>query len=250
MKKFIVAAITMFTIATQAQIVSVTGKDGVEITDGYTYSTNSLATEQGEAGYMPIQVTNLTGDDIYVKLKMDSFENASGNQDFIFFCFGQQCYYSVSTGSTVPENIAAAKISAGSHNDLQDHFANGYAGDTEGQDVIYHMSLVQYSSDGTEGDVIMSFSFRYTTAANVEDFSGLKNIGINLNNTVVTNDLTVDAKGNATLEIFDLNGRLVKNADIKGGTQSVNLSSLLPAVYIARFTNNENKVSQVKIVKK
>ncbi|NDI97951.1 T9SS type A sorting domain-containing protein [Flavobacterium sp. LaA7.5] len=250
MKNFIIAAITLFAITSQAQDITVTGKDGIVITDGYTYSTNSLDTESGEGGYMPIQVTNNTAEDIYVKLKMDSFENASGNENFIFFCFGEQCYFSVSEGSTVPEDINAAKISAGSHNPNADHFANAYAGDVAEQDVIYNMSLVQYNPDGTEGDVIMSFSFRYTTAAGIEDVTGLNNIGITLNSTVVTDNLDIDAKNDAKLEVYDLNGKLVKNTIIKSGTQSIDFSNLSSSIYIARFTNSENKVSQVKLVKK
>lgn len=250
MKKIILVAATMLTIALQAQTVSVTGKDGITITDGYTYTTNSLNTDEGEDGYMPIVVTNLTSEDIYVKLRMDSMENAAGNEFFIFFCFGEQCYFSVSEGSSVPSNVDQGKITAGGTNHIDDHFASGYGGDTAGQDVIYNMSLVQYDSDDTEIGTLLSFSYVYSPTANVNDIEGLSNLGINLKNTVVTDVLQLDSSITANVELFDLNGKKVQANTIKNGYQTLDLSALTPSVYIAKFTTEDNRTSQIKIVKK
>lgn len=250
MKKFILAAAAMLTMAVQAQTVSVTGKDGVTITDGYTYTTNSLNTNEGEDGYMPIIVTNLTDGDIYVRLRMDSMENANGNENFIFFCFGQQCYYSVSVGNAVPSNINQGLITAGGHNDFADHFANGYGGDASGENVVYNMSLVQFTSDGTEVGTLLSFSYVYNPTAGVNDIEGLSNLGINLKNTVVADALQLDSSVAANLEIYDLNGKKVQVAAIKNGYQTLDLSTLSSSIYIAKFTTENNRTSQVKIVKK
>lgn len=250
MKKIIFIAGLLICSLTKAQTVSVTGKDGVTITDGYTYTTNSLNTNEGEDGYMPIIVTNLTSEDIYVKLKMDSMENATGNQNFIFFCFGEQCYFSVSEGTSVPSNVIQGRILAGETNDTADHFANAYNGDTPGEDVIYNMSLVQYSSDGTEGDTLLSFSYVYSPTANVNDIEGLSNLGINLKNTVVTDVLQLDSSIAANVELFDLNGKKVQANTIKNGYQTLDLSALTSSVYIAKFTTEDNRTSQIKIVKK
>ncbi|GGB68974.1 hypothetical protein GCM10007424_06170 [Flavobacterium suaedae] len=250
MKKFILAAAAMLTFAVQAQTVSVTGKDGVTITDGYTYTTNSLNTDEGEDGYMPIVVTNLTNDDIYVRLRMDSMENAAGNEFFIFFCFGEQCYFSVSEGSSVPSNLEQGKITAGGTNHIDDHFASGYGGDTAGENVVYNMSLVQFTSDGTEVGTLLSFSYVYNPTAGVNDIEGLSNLGINLKNTVVTDALQLDSSIAANVEIFDLNGKKVQAAAIKNGYQTIDLSALTSSIYIAKFTTEDNRTSQVKIVKK
>ena len=74
-------------------------------------------------------------------------------------------------------------------------------------------------------------------------------MGITVKNTVIKKQMDVTANQNAAIQVYNINGQLVKQASIVNGTQSVDLSSLNTAVYIVRFTNEENKTSQIRIVK-
>lgn len=251
MKKIILLAAVLVSTFAQAQIISVTGKNGQPITNDYEFVTNDLGITGPAA--LPIHVSNLTGEDIYVKLRMDAMENADNMEDMpgiaVQFCFGQLCYTEVEVDDVVPSGIGTAKIVADGQNDEADHFANNYPGDVEGVDVVYYMSLVQYNPDNTPGDVLLSFSYRYTTTAGVNNLDGLQNMGITVKNTVVKSNLELDAAIMANLDIIDVNGKLIKNVSINEGANTIDLSGLSAGVYFAKFTTGMNKSSQIKIVK-
>ena len=244
-------AAVLFTTYTQAQIIEVTGNDGEIITAGYEYVTNTLVSNQGAD--LPLHVKNLTNNDIYVKLRMDLVENAD-NMDFpstpgVQFCFGQLCYFEVQADDIVPTEIANALIPANGQNEDGNHFLNNYPGDNTGLPVKYTMTLVQYDAAGNFVTDLLTFKYIYDTTANVTDFSNLQNIGINVKNTVVKNTLDIEAAMAANLEVFDINGKMIKNMAINNGATAADLSSLNSGIYIARFTTEDNKTAQIRIVK-
>lgn len=247
MKKIIFAAVLFAASFANAQI-SVEGNNGVQITDGYEYVTNQLGLE-GEAR-LKILVTNNSEDEtIRLKLKLVSMENANGNNEFIQFCFDSQCYIGVETGSTVPSATGGAILAPGGRNNASDHFANAFAGDTPGQQVVYNLAIIEVSATGQELGTLLTFSYTYKPTAGLSDFASLQQMGITINNTIVKNTLEVMANQDAKLEVININGQSVKNATIVSGSQSIDLSGLSSAVYFAKFTNSENKTSQIRIVK-
>jgi hypothetical protein len=251
MKKIILMGAVLFASYAQAQIIEVTGNDGEIITPGYEYVTNTLLADQGAD--LPLHVKNLTNNDIYVKLRMDLVENAA-SMDFpstpgVQFCFGQLCYFEVQAEDIVPTDIANALIPANGQNEDGNHFLNNYPGDNTGLPVKYTMTLVQYDAANNFVADLLTFKYIYDTTANVTDFTSLQNIGINVKNTAVTNTLEMDATLAANLEVFDINGKLIKDIAISNGINTADLSSLNAGVYIARFTTEENKTAQIRIVK-
>ncbi len=69
-----------------------------------------------------------------------------------------------------------------------------------------------------------------------------------LQNTVWTNVASFSAKGKSTVEIYNLNGQLVKSFAIEG-SQNVNVSDLAKGVYLVK-TTNAGVTSTAKVVKK
>lgn len=248
MKKFMFAAALLLTAYAQAQIIELRGKNNAIIEDGDTYITDELGVD-GEAS-LPLKVRNLTNEDIYVKLKMNETENADNMTDFMVqFCFGTMCYTEVAEGDIVPTNIDLAIIEALGENPDGDKFANGWAGDTAGAPVVYNMALVQYNADNTPGDTLITFSYIYDPTAGVNDIEGLQNLGISVKNTIVNTTLELDAAHKATLQLFDINGKLVKTMAVAEGIQALDLSGLTTSVYIARFVTEGNKTANIRIVK-
>jgi hypothetical protein len=180
---------------------------------------------------------------------MDSMVNGDNITDgSIQFCFNV-CYFMVEAGMTAPEGTEGITLAPGASNNSEDHFLNGYAGDN-GNGVTYNMSFIQVDDAGNQiGEDLISFSYKYEPTAGVNDFESLQNMGINVKNTVVKNQMDVTANQNATMQVYNINGQLVKTAAITNGSQSVDLSTLSTATYIARFTTAENKTSQIRIVK-
>ena len=250
MKKIILlASLLLAAVTTNAQIISLEG-NGELINDGDVITFTQLANgEEHDPAYLSLVATNVSNQDINLKLKMDSMVNAENlPADMVQFCFSV-CYYTVYEGMTAPEDTEGVTIAPGATNNTSDHFINAYAGDN-GNGVEYHMSFIQVDAQGNQiGDALVSFTYKYAPTADVEDFASLQNMGINVKNTVVKNQMDVTANQNATVQFYNINGQVVKTAAIKNGSQSIDLSTLSTAVYIARFTTAENKTSQIRIVK-
>lgn len=241
MKKIILLAILSFSALTQAQIVSVQG-NGTEITENQTF-TYSILTERAKLNLL---VTNLSDTAINLKLKANSVSYPS---DFnIQFCFGGECYFNISNGSTVPSEITGLTLQPQETNTALDHFWNSNPGN--GTDpVTYSLSVIQVDDNGQELAVLRTFSYVYSPTASVSDFSALQNMGITVKNTVVKNQLELTATQNTSLQLVNINGQAVKTAAVKAGSQAIDLSGLSSAVYFARFTTDKNQTAQIKIVK-
>ena len=69
-----------------------------------------------------------------------------------------------------------------------------------------------------------------------------------IQNTVWTNTAAFSTKGNAKVEVYNLNGQLVKSFEVNGN-KSVNVSDLAAGVYVVNSTENGKTVS-TKVVKK
>lgn len=246
MKKIILAAVLFVTAFAQAQVVVMDGSVQLENNETYTYTT------LGEAAKMHIKVVNGTLNTIYVKLKMELITNNNAGTG-VQFCYGQLCYYEVQNGITTPTggHTSATTIAPTENSGDTGYFYNDFAGDTPGQPVSYKMSLINIDTAGAQvGDPIITFTYEYNPTASVTDFATLEQMGIAVNNTVVKSTLDITATQNAKMEIVNINGQSVKKSAIVSGSQSVDLSSLSSAIYFVKFTNEENKTAQIKIVKK
>jgi hypothetical protein len=243
MKKIILLAMLAFGSLTQAQVITATG-NGEPITEGQTFTFDTHAQSTATLGLL---ATNITNAPVYIKLKVNSITNADGSE--VQFCFGGQCYLSVSQNATVPSNTQLAPIAPNETNNTEDHFWNNNTGITAGEAVIYNLSFIQVDEAGTEMSTLLTFNYKYQPTVGLTDFNALQNIGITVKNTVVKSQLELNANVNASLQVVNVNGQTVKTVAIANGAQNVDLSALSNGVYFARFTTTDNKTSQIKIVK-
>ena len=251
MKKIILIAALLVGTFAQAQIKL--NKQGGQIMNGdvFTYTELFDLLTNPEGGKLGFNVSNDTEETVQLKMRVDAITNNTAGEnigDDLQLCFGD-CVTNITEGGTYPtDNIIIAAGGSTLEVTNQDHFANGNPGN--GTDpVIYTISLVTVDEEGAVTGVVVSFTYRYEPTAGLTDLEGLKNMGLVINNTVVKNGLDITATQNANVEIIDLNGKTVKKAAIANGSQSVDLSGLSAAVYIARFATEDNKVSYIRIVK-
>jgi len=241
MKKIILLALFALSSSLQAQVVSILG-NGDEITEGQTFTFHDIS----ERARINLIVTNLSDEPINLKLKANSISYPTNMN--IQFCFGTECYFNISTGSTVPSLDYGLTLDPGESNPEGDHFQSANPGN--GTDpVTYSLSLVKVSDSGEILEVLRTFSYVYAPTAGLTDFSALQNMGITVKNTVVKNQLEVSANQTATLQVININGQVVKTFAVKNDNQVIDLSGLTSAVYFARFTTQQNKTAQIKIVK-
>jgi len=245
MKKIILAAMLIITAFAQAQVEIYDGEVMLENNKTYTYNV------KGAEAKMHFLVHNGTNATINVKLKMEEITN-NDNGENVQFCYGGLCYNGVYEGITAPTGGPSdyTKVLAGGNSGLENYFYNNFGGNDETQPVIYKISIINIDSAGLQlGDPIITFTYRYDALASTTDFASLERMGIKVNKTIVNNTLDITANQNIKLELININGQSVKNATITNGYQSIDLSGLSSAVYFAKFTNEENKTAQIKIVK-
>lgn len=77
----------------------------------------------------------------------------------------------------------------------------------------------------------------------------IKSKNIFLKNTMVDNTLSFQAKGNASVKVYNANGQLVKSAAISAQNANVDVASLPKGNYVVTAELNGEKVSQ-KVIKK
>ncbi|AWH84873.1 hypothetical protein HYN59_06930 [Flavobacterium album] len=249
MKKIILMAGLLLCGIAQAQIIEVTERNEQTVNEGYIYVTHTIVPQNYTE--MPLHVTNISDATINLKLKVVSMENTTGNSESTQFCFGGTCYTHFTSGGTVPNNpVTGLTLAPGDSNFDGDHFYLGEAIIDPTQDVVVNLAFIQVDNTGAQiGENLLNFTYRYAPTAGTTDFTALKNMGITLKNTVVSGQLELSATQNVKMELINMAGQVVKTESIKEGSQSADLSGLSAAVYFARFTTEDNKSSQIRIVK-
>jgi hypothetical protein len=244
MKKLLLLAGLLSLGAVNAQIALT--HDGIPFVDGETFTYHTTNNEN-LAVQLPILATNNTAAEIYMQIRVDEVVNNPTGAG-VALCFVSVCFNDIQVGDVVPPAIQNIPIAAGESNPIVDHFFSTAAGDGINP-VQYKLTFLQVDSEGNILDEMLSFFYRYEPTAGVDNFEALKNMGITVNNTVVKNTLNIDATVNAGIQLYDTNGKLVKSAKVENGSQSIDLSELSTAVYIAKFLTQDNKSTTIRIVK-
>lgn len=245
MKKLLLMAGVLLGTMVQAQTITVNTPlgDGV-ISNNEVFTFNTINTDiNTNTAKVPFTVTNNTAEDINIRIRVDEVSNTDGSN--VQLCFGV-CLSNIHVGTLLPTTTIPANSTTPSPDD---HFLNGNAGTDTGLPVEYRITFVQADSDGNVIADLVTFTYRYDVNAATDDFTGLQNMGITLNQTVVKNQLQINASQHAAMQIYGMNGQAIQSADIKEGYQAVDVSSLSTGIYIVKFTNNKNQASQIRIVK-
>lgn len=243
MKKIILMAGLLLGSMAQAQEISVTG-NGEVITDGQVFTYNSLSADESE---LTLIATNISDQNINIKMRLDSMTNTTGQN--VQFCFGELCFFSVSEGSMVPTNPSGVTLEPGDTNNPNDHFWNNNPGIDGTSAVEYVITFVKVDDDGAVIDELLTFTYIYQPTLSTRDFSTLQDMGITINQTLVKEQLEITTEYAGKMDVYAVNGQLVKSVVLKSGYQSVNASGMSAGIYIARFTNANNQTHQIRFVK-
>lgn len=206
-------------------------KDGDVVEYGtYGYNTG--------ADYNFFITNDNTSEEIYTRIEFLEAINADGSQFEI--CYAGQCYTGVEVGFTAPPAPLVRTIAVGETTGSGNHFLNGDPGD--GTYVIdYICAFHQYEADGvTEIGTPLTFTYRYNPTLGVNDNS---KVNLTIQSTVITNELVLNVNEPISMKVYDLQGRIVKQARFETGRQTVNMSDLSSQGYILQF-NNENGATQ------
>jgi hypothetical protein len=244
MKKIILLAGLLFCGATQAQGLVFTTTGGAEITQNqvFTFST------QGVDAKVPLWVENTGTETIHFKIRVDEITNniEGGNTaGELQLCFQPLCFFNITEGNTYPNNEIT--LDPGETNNIDDHFFS--ANDGNGGTVTYKFTFIQVDQDENHIADLRSFTYQYIPTMGISDLTSLTDMGITVNNTIVKDALSINASQPATMDVYALDGKLLHSTTIAEGSQSVDLSGLSAAIYIAKFTNRDNQSSTIRVVK-
>lgn len=247
MKKIYFLAVLILTAwGTHAQFAvttydSSTMEPNGSINDGDVFAFNST---NYEASSIYFWIENNNAHDIYVRIVYDEIINADGT-DFEF-CFGGLCIFTVEEGVLYPEEGGPLQISAGEQTVDFDHFLNR----NEGSDTFpidYNIRIFEVDAGDTPNGNEISFTYRFDPTMSVDGFNSVQ---ASVQNTVVQSQLGIVAQEAVQLQVFDLQGKIITQADLTTGHNSIELVGLHAGLYFGKLQNENGQSEVFKFVKK
>lgn len=105
---------------------------------------------------------------------------------------------------------------------------------------------IKNGQTGTSAQIrIQEVELVYSKTLSIADYTEASKA---IKNTVWTNTALFTTQGNAKVEVYNVNGQLVKSFDVNGN-KNVNVSDLAAGIYVVKSTENGKTVT-TKVVKK
>jgi hypothetical protein len=220
---------------------TVTDRSGNEIHDG---DIVEYGTTEFPASSLEFFVTNDSSEEIYTRIEyVDAINSTNGI--FAELCYGL-CYFDIAEGSTVPPNSPdTINLLPGETTLEGNHFWGGDPGNgTDNVDFVF--TFHQYEADGvTETGQQLTFTYRYNPTLGVQDNN---KVNLTIQSTVISNELVLNVKEPVSLVVYNMEGKMVKQANLQTGTQRVNMANLSPQAYIAQFKNDKGAIQTTKLI--
>jgi hypothetical protein len=235
--KFLLFALLISAFGANAQYSIVDG-DGNDINDGDLIIRNS--TEEDDA--LKFYVTNDSGAALRSTLEYVSTDVGGNFQ----VCYGGQCYDPVETGSSYPPVSTPQIIEPGATTGQGNKMFYNEVDNPQLSNHVFRFYLLDESGADIGGD--LTFTYQYDPTMGLEDIAS--QLGITLDATVVTNTIALTSRENASMQIFDINGRLMQTNDVSVGAQHIDVSGLSSQLYIVSFEVANGNKQSIKVLKK
>lgn len=240
MKKKLLFLSALFLAFTMNAQYTVEDHDGNPVVDGEVLLFNGVLPGDPSAVYEFFVNNTSATETIRMKIEFVSAVNADGSN--MELCFGL-CYTGITIGQSYPPNADYVEIAPGAQTLAGNHMANAEPGN--GTDIIdYVFRFYQIDNNGDEIGDSLSVTYRYDPLLSVND----SKLNVNVMATSVSEKLVVTVEEALELQMYDLQGRMVKNVSLAVGTQEVNVSDLTSQLYLAHFKNNDGVSQVVKIM--
>lgn len=244
MKKIVVLSALLLSQIGLSQITLTTG--GQPVLDGGVIAKSQLGYPDAEALF---RVRNNGTTTTNVWIECEDLLNNTGS-DFQL-CFGVECLPEVSEGTIYP-TTGSVTLAPNASNGNFDHFLNNNAGNgTYPVDFVFRFFQTnQATQGGAEVGNSITVTYRYDPNLTVDEVDQLESSGVIVKSTLIDNELVLDVLKNTSMAVYDLNGKVVYNAELNYGLQTVDFSDISSGVYVINFTNTEGNSSTKKIIKK
>lgn len=175
---------------------------------------------------------NNTSSTIALRSEIVEIEGADGTNFEI--CFGE-CVPNVSEGMIIPGNSAVAITSGGSTNAFN-HLWNK---NDSSPLIEYRVKFFQINSLGNPTGEEFFINYVYNENLGVYDIEQTDSVKIL--NTLVRDNININAEENANINIYAIDGKLVKTSSLKSGINILSLNELKAGVYIVKIATESGK---------
>ena len=216
----------------------------------HTYETNALS---GQGSQFKYNVTNSSNQPLNFKAQVIGLTNYTSGQD-MSFCYAAFCEFNVVLNQIYPSAEEPFLMQPGENmnavgeNDCK--FQNTSAGTTPSLLKEYVIKFYAENPD-TNAQVGDAFTLTFRYNPNLSSISEtLKQLGIQLQSTVITNEIIINAQEQSMMSIIDMSGKTVLNANLIEGNNNINADFLDTGVYFLSFETSSNRKATQKIIKK
>ena len=239
MRNILFFLMSLMTAVTFAQF-SVETHDGDPILDGSTWTFNVYGLGIAE---LPFWVNNESAtEEIYMKIEFVSAVNGDGSG--VQLCFGL-CYLDLVFGASYPPGTEVVTIQPGENQGFPgDHIANFVDGG--GNPIEYVFRYYQIDANGDQVGDDLTMTYRYDPNLGIGDNAP----AVALLQNLVTTQLKLRTQEHMQLSLYDLQGKKVGQYSLSEGDQSVDLTHLSAAMYMAVMQNEAGQQKSFKIVKR
>ncbi|EDM44181.1 hypothetical protein SCB49_04110 [unidentified eubacterium SCB49] len=236
--KFLLFSVVLAAFSANAQY-TVKDAEGNEINDGDLIAVNSFADEGATITFF---VTNDTGATIRSSVEYVSTDVGGEIQ----LCYGAQCYDAIEVGNSYPPANSPQIIEAGATTGPGNHFMYNEITNPQYSNHEFRFYLVDESGADIGND--LNFTFRYDPDLGLDAVQS--QLGITMESTMIGNTIALSSQKNATMQIFDINGRLMQTNLIESGAQNIDVSGLASQLYIVNFKGLNGESQSIKVLKK
>jgi hypothetical protein len=180
-----------------------------------------------------------------VKINCTSILNSNGTG--FQLCFGNECLPDIAEGETYPVNIPYVTLAPGALSGNDGHFLYDVALSSPPYPKDYSFRFFQ--AGNPTGNTI-DVTYRFDPNLSIDEINQLRTSGVIIKSTIIENQLVLDVLKSSTIEIYDLNGKMVKSSNLSYGIQTIDTSNLNSGTYIVNFTDAYGNSTSNKIIRK
>ena len=217
---------------------SIVDGDGNEINDGDVIETNTTA----EDAALKFYVTNDSDATIRSTVQYVSTDVGGNFQ----VCYGGQCYDPVVVGDSYPPVNIPQVIEPGATTGQGNKMFYNEVTNPELSNHVFRFYLLDDNGNDIGGD--LTITYRYDPDLGLDAVQA--QLDITLETTVVKNTIALSSQEDATMQVYDINGRLMQTNEVVTGSQNIDVSGLSSQLYIVNFEGVNGKSQSIKILKK
>jgi hypothetical protein len=225
----------------QMSINTLQGNEPIEDGDVFQFDTNVF--EEAKLKYV-LSNTSAT-EDIQIKIEVVSFSNTDGTN--LQLCVQPLCFFSISIGETYP--VDPIVLAPGADNGDFDYFVNTNPGDGENYPMEYVLRFFTVDDNGNEVGEDVTITYLYDPEPLSTNEFQLSDLGVELENSMVSQDVSFSASVPVKMELFNISGKRVNQFEANSGYNSFDLSNLNSGIFIAVFSTDDGKRAVTKLVK-